>query len=246
MAALVVWLAWLAVSLVSAYLLDLLTHSHRGLPPGPRPLPIIGSLHVLGAQPHRSLARLAKTHGPLLSLRLGAVTTVVASSPAVAREILQKHDAAFASRSEPDATGEHARNSVPWLPNAPRWRALRRIMGPRKSSRRTGWTLSRASGARRWRSWWTTSGGLRARARRWTSAAWCSRRGSTSSPASASRATSRTWTTLTSARTSRAFARRSWRWRGRPTCRTSSWRWPRLICRARGGEWGGCSGGCTG
>jgi len=130
MAALLVWLAWLTVSLVSIYLLDLLTHSRsrRGLPPGPRPLPIIGSLHVLGAQPHRSLARLAKTHGPLMSLRLGTVTTVVVSSPAVAREILQKHDAVFASRSVPDATGEHARNSVPWLPNAPRWRALRRIM----------------------------------------------------------------------------------------------------------------------
>jgi hypothetical protein len=128
MAALLAWLAWLTVSLVSIYLLDLLTQTRRGIPPGPRPWPIIGSLHVLGAQPHRSLARLAKTHGPLMSLRLGAVTTVVVSSPAVAREILQKHDAVCASRSVPDATGEHARNSVPWLPNAPRWRALRRIM----------------------------------------------------------------------------------------------------------------------
>lgn len=128
MAVLLVWLAWLIVSALSIYLLDLLTHSRRGLPPGPRPLPLIGSLHKLGDQPHRSLARLAKIHGPLMSLRLGSVTTVVASSPAVAREILQKHDAVLASRSVPDATGEHAKNSVPWLPNAPRWRALRRIM----------------------------------------------------------------------------------------------------------------------
>ncbi|XP_052165114.1 geraniol 8-hydroxylase-like [Oryza glaberrima] len=123
------WLPWLLGSLLSVYLLDLLAHSRRRLPPGPRPLPFIGSLHLLGDQPHRSLAALAMAYGPLMSLRLGAVTTVVASSPAVARELLHRHDAAFASRSSPDSTGDHARSSVAWLPSsAPRWRALRRIM----------------------------------------------------------------------------------------------------------------------
>jgi hypothetical protein len=123
------WLAWLLASLATtAYFLG---HGRRrrDLPPGPRPLPVIGSLHLLGNQPHRSLARLARTHGPLLSLRLGSVTTVVASSPAAAREFLQRHDAAFSNRSVPDAPGDHARNSSVWLPNAPRWRALRKIMG---------------------------------------------------------------------------------------------------------------------
>ncbi|KAF8768561.1 hypothetical protein HU200_007505 [Digitaria exilis] len=124
------WLACLLVSLVTV--VYLLRHDRRrrhDLPPGPRPLPIIGSLHLLGTQPHRSLARLAKTHGPLISLRLGTVTTVVASSPSAAREILQRHDAVFSNRSVPDAPGDHSRNSSVWLPNAPRWRALRKIMG---------------------------------------------------------------------------------------------------------------------
>ncbi|CAN6287711.1 unnamed protein product [Urochloa humidicola] len=122
------WLAWLLASLAAVYLLGN-GHRQRDLPPGPRPLPLIGSLHLLGNQPHRSLARLAKAHGPLISLRLGAVTTVVASSPAAAREFLQRHDAAFSNRSVPDAPGAHAKNSAVWLPNAPRWRALRKIMG---------------------------------------------------------------------------------------------------------------------
>jgi len=102
-------------------------HGHAA--PSPPSHPLLGHLHLLGNQPHRSLARLAKTHGPLMSLHLGTVTTVVASSPTVAREFLQRHDAIFSSRSVPDATGDHSRNSSVWLPNAPRWRALRKIMG---------------------------------------------------------------------------------------------------------------------
>ncbi|XP_062200510.1 geraniol 8-hydroxylase-like [Phragmites australis] len=129
MAVLVPWLAWLLVSFLAVYLLSLLSHRHRSLPPGPRPLPIIGSLHLLGNQPHRSLASLAKNYGPLVSLRLGTVTTVVVSSPEAAREFLQRHDAVFSNRSVPDATGNHSRNSVAWLPNDPRWRALRKLMG---------------------------------------------------------------------------------------------------------------------
>ncbi|RLN39121.1 geraniol 8-hydroxylase-like [Panicum miliaceum] len=130
MAELLPWLPWLLASLLAAvYLLGLRAHGRHGLPPGPRPLPLIGNLHLLGDQPHRSLAGLAKIHGPLMSLRLGAVTTVVASSPDVAREFLQRHDAAFATRSVPDAIGAHARDSVVWLPNSsPRWRALRKVM----------------------------------------------------------------------------------------------------------------------
>uniref|UniRef100_J3N170 Cytochrome P450 n=1 Tax=Oryza brachyantha TaxID=4533 RepID=J3N170_ORYBR len=128
-AVLLLWLSWLLFSLLSVYLLDLLAHSRRRLPPGPRPLPFIGSLHLLGENPHRSLAGLAKKYGPLMSLRLGAVTTVVVSSPEVAREFVQKHDAVFADRSVPDSIGnDHTKNSVIWLNPGSRWRALRRIM----------------------------------------------------------------------------------------------------------------------
>uniref|UniRef100_A0A453SPD7 Uncharacterized protein n=1 Tax=Aegilops tauschii subsp. strangulata TaxID=200361 RepID=A0A453SPD7_AEGTS len=127
MAVLATWLAWLVVSLFSFYLLNLLAHARSGLPPGPRPLPLIGSLHLLGDKPHRSLARLAKIHGSLMSIRLGAVTTVLVSSPAMAREFLQRHDSVLATRSVPDATGKHAAD-VAWLSPGPRWRALRKMM----------------------------------------------------------------------------------------------------------------------
>ncbi|KAL7117024.1 hypothetical protein ACP275_03G045100 [Erythranthe tilingii] len=58
---------------------------HTKLPPGPFPLPIIGNLLLLGRNPHRSLAKLSKTYGPLMYLKLGTVQTIVASSPDMAK-----------------------------------------------------------------------------------------------------------------------------------------------------------------
>lgn len=79
---------------------------HRKLPPGPRGLPIIGSLNLLGKLPHRSLNDLAKKYGPLMSMKLGNVTTIVVSSPRIAEKILKTHDLVFASRPQNEA-GKH-------------------------------------------------------------------------------------------------------------------------------------------
>ncbi|CAI0444245.1 unnamed protein product [Linum tenue] len=99
------------------------------LPPGPARLPIIGNLHNLGSQPHRSLADLAKIHGPLMILKLGQVTTIVASSPAVAKEILQKQDQLLSDRQVVLAVRalDHHQFSVAWLPVGSKWRNLRKI-----------------------------------------------------------------------------------------------------------------------
>lgn len=121
---------FLVLALSSVYLLGLLADSRRNLPPGPRPLPIVGSLLSLGTLPHRSLARLAERHGPVMALRLGSVTTVVASSADAARDFLQRHDATFSGRSLPDGTHAfaHYTHSMVWLPtSSPRWRALRKV-----------------------------------------------------------------------------------------------------------------------
>ncbi|KAL8229215.1 hypothetical protein R6Q57_014115 [Mikania cordata] len=100
------------------------------LPPGPSRLPIIGNMHLLGDQPHRSLAKLAETHGPIMSLKLGQINTLVISSASAAKQVLQKQDLAFSTRHVPDASHaqNHAQYSVAWLRVCTEWRTLRRIM----------------------------------------------------------------------------------------------------------------------
>ncbi|PHU21147.1 Geraniol 8-hydroxylase [Capsicum chinense] len=102
----------------------------KKLPPGPSPWPIIGNIHLLGAKPHVSLANLAKTYGPIMSLKLGQLTTVVISSSTMAKQVLKYQDQDFTSRFAPDAVQVHnyCKYSVGWLPVCPQWRKLRRIL----------------------------------------------------------------------------------------------------------------------
>ncbi|OIW00433.1 hypothetical protein TanjilG_05783 [Lupinus angustifolius] len=95
---------WIAILLVSLTCLLLWRNSKkRRLPPGPRGLPILGSLHKLGQNPHRDLHQLAQKHGPIMFLRLGIVPTIVVSSPQAAEQFLKTHDHVFASRPPVEA-----------------------------------------------------------------------------------------------------------------------------------------------
>ncbi|RDX86944.1 hypothetical protein CR513_31645, partial [Mucuna pruriens] len=75
----------------------------RKLPPGPKGLPILGSLHMLGPNVHRDLHQLAQTYGPVMHLRLGFVPVIVVSSPQAAEMFLKTHDLVFASRPPHEA-----------------------------------------------------------------------------------------------------------------------------------------------
>ncbi|KAJ8639292.1 hypothetical protein MRB53_015986 [Persea americana] len=69
------------------------------LPPGPRGLPILGSVPMLGHLPHITLHQWAKKYGPIMYLRLGQIPTVVVSSPHTAQQFLKTHDLVFANRA---------------------------------------------------------------------------------------------------------------------------------------------------
>ncbi|PRQ16525.1 putative cytochrome P450 [Rosa chinensis] len=102
---------------------------HKKLPPGPRSLPIIGNLHMLGNLPHRSLQHLAKKYGHIMSIRLGSVPTIVVSSPKAAELFLKTHDTNFASRPKIQASEyiSYGTKGMAFSEYGPYWRHVRKL-----------------------------------------------------------------------------------------------------------------------
>ncbi|XP_059643793.1 (S)-N-methylcoclaurine 3'-hydroxylase isozyme 1-like [Cornus florida] len=102
------------------------------LPPGPSPWPILGNVLEMGKKPHISLANLAQSYGPIMSLRLGTGTMIIGSSRTAAEEILKTHDRMLSGRHVPHSVPAKFSKlndaSVGWAVECnDRWKNLRTI-----------------------------------------------------------------------------------------------------------------------
>ncbi|KAL5206233.1 hypothetical protein ABZP36_034442 [Zizania latifolia] len=98
--------------------------------PGPRGLPVVGSMWLMTGLAHRKLAASAaglQAGGRrLMAISLGETRVVVASHPAVAREIL--NSPSFADRPvKESAYGLLFHRAIGFAPHGAYWRALRRV-----------------------------------------------------------------------------------------------------------------------
>ncbi|KAM0872912.1 hypothetical protein ACQ4PT_038377 [Festuca glaucescens] len=102
------------------------------LPPSPPgKFPVIGHLHLVGSLPHVSFRDLAQKHGrDLMLLRLGAVNTVVVSSPRAAEAVLRTPDHALASRPRSNMADIilYGSSDVGFAPYGDPWRQARKVV----------------------------------------------------------------------------------------------------------------------
>ncbi|XP_073442594.1 cytochrome P450 2K1-like isoform X2 [Dendrobates tinctorius] len=72
------------------------------LPPGPRPLPIIGNLHILDMKrPYLTMHELSKKYGPVYTLQLGVEKVVVICGYEAVKDALVNHADEFSGRPKP-------------------------------------------------------------------------------------------------------------------------------------------------
>ncbi|CAA7388888.1 unnamed protein product [Spirodela intermedia] len=118
----------LAVSIVF-YWFRRVKNEARLLPPGPRGLPLLGSLPFLGSDLHICFAEIARTYGPVVSLRLGAKLCVLLSSPQAVKEALKDQDAIFANHDAPAVSlfSPYGGKNMLYAPYGPQWRILRKV-----------------------------------------------------------------------------------------------------------------------
>ncbi|AES59644.1 cytochrome P450 71B37 [Medicago truncatula] len=119
-------------------LIILIIHIHKtkstrrasSTPPGPKPFPLIGNLHQLDpSSPHHSLWQLSKHYGPIMSLKLGYIPTLVVSSAKMAEQVLKTHDLKFASRPSFLGFRKLSYNGLDLAcaPYSPYWREMRKL-----------------------------------------------------------------------------------------------------------------------
>ncbi|MBA0740503.1 hypothetical protein Gogos_013699 [Gossypium gossypioides] len=123
----------LAVAVTLVFFFQALTWTRRGknkrLPPGPKGLPIIGNLLMIGNNPHHDFQRLAQKYGPIMHLRLGLKPVIVVSSAEAAELFLKTHDLVFASRPPHEGSKLICYNqqNLVFSPYGSYWRNMRKM-----------------------------------------------------------------------------------------------------------------------
>jgi ferulate-5-hydroxylase len=131
-------LSWALLASVAFVLLQLRRRGKAPLPPGPKPLPIIGNMTMMDQLTHRGLAALAEQYGGLLHLRLGRLHAFAVSTPEYAREVLQAQDGAFSNRPATIAIAylTYDRADMAFAHYGPFWRQMRKLCVMKLFSRR--------------------------------------------------------------------------------------------------------------
>ncbi|PHT31955.1 Cytochrome [Capsicum baccatum] len=126
------WLALAVVAIVFLLLQQLqkkFSKKKKILPPGPRGLPLLGNLHMFGDNLHQDLNKIAKKHGPIMSIHFGLVPVIVASTPYAAEQFLKTHDLTFSSRPSNQVSENifYKRKNLVSARYGPYWRNMRKL-----------------------------------------------------------------------------------------------------------------------
>ncbi|XP_075515913.1 flavonoid 3',5'-hydroxylase 1-like [Primulina tabacum] len=122
-------IALISLCILINFLVQIILSKRRPLPPGPRGFPVVGALPLLGRMPHVALAKMAKTYGPIMYLKVGSRDMVVASTPDAAKLFLKTFESNFLNRpihAGPTILAYNSQDMV-FAPYGPRWRLLRKL-----------------------------------------------------------------------------------------------------------------------
>ncbi|CAL5422985.1 unnamed protein product [Camellia sinensis] len=99
------------------------------LPPGPRPLPIVGNLYDIKPVRFRCFADWAQVYGPIISVWFGSTLNVIVSSSELAKEVLKEHDQQLADRHRSRSAAKFSRDGqdLIWADYGPHYVKVRKV-----------------------------------------------------------------------------------------------------------------------
>uniref|UniRef100_A0A8C3S3Q5 Uncharacterized protein n=1 Tax=Chelydra serpentina TaxID=8475 RepID=A0A8C3S3Q5_CHESE len=97
-------------------------------PPGPKPLPIIGNLHIMDLKrPYRTMLELSKKYGPVFSIQMGCQKMVVLSGYEMVKEALVNQADAFAERPKIPVFEDTSKGYGVIFSHGNNWKVMRRF-----------------------------------------------------------------------------------------------------------------------
>ncbi|KAM7118337.1 CP2K6 protein, partial [Ciconia maguari] len=104
------------------------SYARENFPPGPRPLPIIGNLHIMDLQrPYLTMLELSKTYGSVFSIQMGLRKVVVLSGYDTVKEALVNQADAFAGRPKIPVVEETGKGKGVIFSDGENWKVMRRF-----------------------------------------------------------------------------------------------------------------------
>ncbi|KAG8367794.1 hypothetical protein BUALT_Bualt16G0109800 [Buddleja alternifolia] len=99
------------------------------LPPGPRPLPIVGNLYDIKPVLVRCFTEWSQIYGPIFSVYLGSHLSIVVNSAALAKEVLKDNDQQLANRNRTRQIAKFSKNGMDliWSDYGPHYVKVRKL-----------------------------------------------------------------------------------------------------------------------
>ncbi|XP_075692284.1 cytochrome P450 2C8-like [Rhinoderma darwinii] len=118
----------ICVSLVLYILQWRRTLRRKNLPPGPTPLPLMGTmLHTGASEMPKSLVKMSEKYGPVFTIYLANDPMVILAGYECVKEALVDHGDIFSARAVTDLSQFAFKNCGVMLTNGERWKLLRRF-----------------------------------------------------------------------------------------------------------------------
>ncbi|KAM4042292.1 cytochrome P450 2K1-like [Anomaloglossus baeobatrachus] len=121
-------LLFAAVFLILVIVFNNKNDKYRNFPPGPKPLPIIGNMHIVNSRkPHKSFFELSKKFGTVFSLQIGQEKLVILTGYETVKDALMNYGEEFSGRPESPLTSITSNGHGILFSHGENWKTMRKF-----------------------------------------------------------------------------------------------------------------------